>query len=94
MKIIQQIVTLIVGSDKMIGKILRTMRKKSNLTQSELEKICKIGRASISLYELEDRQPTFETINKIANTCGYKIIFVNSNTNDTLSVNNIDREEL
>lgn len=57
----------------MIGKVLRTMRKKKGLTQNDIEKICKIGRASLSLYELEDRQPTFETIEKIANVCGYEI---------------------
>lgn len=78
----------------MIGKVLKTMRKKNNFTQSELEKMCKIGRASISLYELEDRQPTFETIEKIANACGYEIIFVNSKTSDKLTTKNIDREEI
>ncbi len=78
----------------MIGKVLRTMRKKKGLTQNDIEKICKIGRASLSLYELEDRQPTFETIEKIANVCGYEIIFINSKTKDRLTTSNIDREEI
>lgn len=78
----------------MIGKILRTMRKKKGLTQNDIEKLCKIGRASLSLYELEDRQPTFETIEKIANVCGYEIIFINSKTKDRLTTTNIDREEI
>ena len=78
----------------MIGKVLRTMRKKKGLTQNDIEKICKIGRASLSLYELEDRQPTIETIEKIANVCGYEIIFINSKTKDRLTTSNIDREEI
>jgi len=64
------------------------------VTQNDIEKICKIGRASLSLYELEDRQPTFETIEKIANVCGYEIIFINSKTKDRLTTSNIDREEI
>ena len=60
----------------MIGKIIKTMRRESNLTQEQLSKITFIGRSTLSDYEREKTDINFENIEKIANACNYKIIFV------------------
>lgn len=78
----------------MVGKILRTMRRKNNLSQEQIGKLTGYAKNTISQYENETRDPNFETIEKIANECGYKIIFYNEKTKDTLTTKNIDREEI
>ncbi len=59
----------------MIGKVLKHMRMKCHLRQGELAKKIGTSVSSISQYETERRQVPFETIEKIANECGYKIYF-------------------
>lgn len=78
----------------MIHKIIRTMRKKANLTQGELSKRLNIANTTLSGYESNYREPTFDTIEKIANECGFKILFVNEKTEETLTSANIHRKEL
>lgn len=79
----------------MIGKIIRTMRRESNLTQEELSKITYIGKSTLSDYEREKTDIRFEDIEKIANACNYKVIFVNKKDNSKiLSSKNIEREEI
>ena len=78
----------------MIGKILKTMRKSSNFSQSDLAKRIGYARNTLSQYETETIQPDFETIEKIANLCGYEIIFQNNQTKDVLTSKNIERKEL
>lgn len=78
----------------MIYKYLRTMRRKSNLKQEDISKKCNIAKTTLSGYENNYRQPTFEVIQKIANSCGYEIIFRNINTKEELNSENIDREEI
>ena len=78
----------------MIGKILKTMRKSSNFSQSDLAERIGYARNTLSQYETETIQPDFETIEKIANLCGYEIIFQNNQTKDVLTSKNIERKEL
>lgn len=78
----------------MIGKILKTMRRKNNLSQEQIGKLVKFARNTISQYETGTLQPDFETIEKIAYECGYKVIFINEKTNDKLTTENIEREEI
>lgn len=78
----------------MIGKILKTMRKKAQIPQKELAKKCNIANTTLSGYESNYREPTFATIEKIANECGYEIIFKNPKTNEVLTSKNIDRKEI
>lgn len=71
------------------------MRKEANLTQEELSSKVFLGRTTLSDYEREKTDINFETIEKIANECGYEVIFVNDkNKNRILTSKNIDREEL
>lgn len=76
----------------MIGKILKTMRLTKGLKQSEVSKLTNIPQNTISQYENEKIQPTFEIIEKLANIYNFKINF----TNDTIVLNskNINRKEI
>ncbi len=78
----------------MINKILKTMRKKAHLTQNQLAKLCNIANTTLSGYESNYREPTFEIIEKIANECGYEVLFKNKENNEILSTKNIERKEL
>lgn len=78
----------------MIGKILKTMRKKANITQNDLAKKCNIANTTLSGYESNYREPTFETIEKIASECGYEITFTNTKTKEILTSGNINRKEI
>ena len=77
----------------MIFKIIKTMRIKANLTQSELANKCNIANTTLSGYETGYREPNFEMLNIIANQCGFEIRFVNKK-NDVLTLQNITRKEL
>ena len=70
------------------------MRRKSNLSQEQIGKLTGYAKNTITQYEKELRDPSFDTIEKIANECGYKILFYNEQTKDTLTTKNIDREEI
>ena len=78
----------------MIGKILKYIRKENNLTQKQLAQNLNIAQTTLSGYETNYSNPTFEEIEKIANNCNYEIIFSNKNTKEELTTNNIDRKEI
>ncbi len=46
--------------------VFRTLRQGMNLTQDELAKALNISKSSISMYENGNREPDFETLEKIA----------------------------
>ena len=50
----------------MFGKCIVTLRKEAKITQADLAEKIGISRAALSLYEIEKREPDFETIEKIA----------------------------
>lgn len=77
----------------MIGKLLRTMRRKARLSQEQIGKLTGYARNTISQYETETLQPDFKTIEKIANECGYRIEFINDK-GEKLNSKNIEREEI
>ncbi len=61
----------------MLGKLIKYMRKNKNLSQEELSNLLCIERSTLSGYETERREISFNTVLDIANACGYKIIFKN-----------------
>lgn len=75
----------------MISDILKYLRKSKKLKQSEVASIANIAVSTISGYETNYSQPTFEMIEKIANICGYDIIFRNRKTEYEVTSKNIDR---
>ncbi len=78
----------------MIGKIIKTLRHEANLSQEELSKKAFIGRSTLSDYERMKTDINFETIERIANICGYEIIFRNKKNQKILTTKNIERKEI
>ncbi len=75
----------------MINDILKYLRKSKKLKQSEVASVANVAVSTISGYETNYRQPTFEMIEKIADICGYDIIFRDRKTEYEVSTKNIDR---
>lgn len=75
----------------MISDILKYLRKSKKLKQSEVASIANIAISTISGYETNYSQPTFEMIEKIADICGYDIIFRDRKTEYEVTSKNIDR---
>lgn len=75
----------------MISDILKYLRKSKKLKQSEVASTANIAVSTISGYETNYSQPTFEMIEKIADICGYDIIFRDRKTEDEVTSKNIDR---
>ena len=78
----------------MIGKALKYMRKNQNLKQETLAKSLNISQQNLSRYENEQRIISFETIEKIASTCGYQIYFVNKKTKETFTTDDLNRKDI
>lgn len=79
----------------MIGKIIKTMRRENGFSQEELANMVFLGRTTLSDYEREKTDINFENLEKIANTCGYDILFVNrKDKNKILTSKNIIRKEI
>ncbi len=78
-----------------INKIIKTIRKKKNLRQEDIAKIININTRTYSDWENGNiKRIPFEYLEKIANICGYEIIFKEKNGNDIITSKNIDRKEL
>lgn len=65
----------------MIGKIIKNMRLSIGLSQAELGKILNMADTTISSYERENSQASFDTIMRIAKICEYEILFKDRNNN-------------
>ena len=72
----------------MIGKALKYMHKNQNLKQDNLAKSLNISQQNLSRYENEQRIVSFDTIEKIANVCGYEIYFINKKTKEKFTIKN------
>ena len=49
---------------------------------------------TITQYEKGKRNPTFETIEKIATLCDYSIYFKNNITGETFTAKDLDRKDI
>ncbi len=78
----------------MIGKSLKYMRKSKKLKQETLAKLINISQQNLSRYENEQRIISFETIEKIANTCDYEIFFINIKTKDKFKTSDLKRKDI
>lgn len=78
----------------MIGKALKYMRKKKNLKQDVLAKQIGISQQNLSRYENEQRIISFDTIEKIANTCDYEIYFIHSKTKEKFKIEDLKRKDI
>ena len=78
----------------MIGNVLKYMRKRKKLNQKEISENVGVARNTISQYETETIQPTFDIIEKIAQICGYKIYFENTNNKEKFEAKDITRKDI
>ncbi len=78
----------------MIGKISKKMRIDNNFSQKELGKKLLITQTTLSGWERGYRQPTFESIEKIAKFCNYSITFKNNETGEVITSQNITRKDI
>ena len=76
----------------MIGKALKYMRKKLNYKQEVLARMLGISQQNLSRYEKNQRIVSFETIEKIANECGYKIYF--ESKEDKFELKDLERKDI
>ncbi len=78
----------------MIGKALKYMRKTKNLKQDVLAKEIDISQQNLSRYENEQRIISFDTIEQIANKCGYEIYFINKQSKDKFKTSDLKRKDI
>ena len=78
----------------MIGKALKKMRKENNYSQEYLSKLVNIGRSTLSDYEREKTNISFDDLENIAKTCNYEILFYNMKTKKTWKIKDIEREDI
>lgn len=58
------------------SKILKTLRKNKGVTQIELAKLFNVSKSTISMYELGEREPNFEILEKLAQYFNVSIDFL------------------
>lgn len=78
-----------------LGKKIREMRKNTHVTQKELAKKLKLAESTISMYERGERQPDYETLQKLANFFEVSTDYLLGRSNSTLQVvsNEVPLEE-
>lgn len=78
----------------MIGTVIRYMRKQKKYKQEVLGEMIKVKGNTITQYEKGQRNPTFETIEKIAELCDYSIYFKNNITGEEFTAKDLDRKDI
>ncbi|MEF2247713.1 helix-turn-helix domain-containing protein [Paenibacillus sp. IITD108] len=64
------------------GQRLRGLREGKKITQKELSKILNVSESAIGMYERGEREPNFETIDKIAAYFNVRTDYLLGRTND------------
>ena len=70
------------------------MRKSKKLKQDVLAKEIGISQQNLSRDENEQRIISFDTIEKIANTCDYEIYFIHKKTSEKFKVEDLKRKDI
>lgn len=76
----------------MIGRILRNIRKINKQTQEQIGKELNLAENTISNYETEYSNPTFDTILKFVNICDFDIQFVDKKTKKVYTIKELSEE--
>lgn len=76
----------------MIGRILRNIRKINKQTQEQIGKELNLAENTISNYETEYSNPTFDTILKFLNVCDFDIQFVDKKTKKVYTIKELSKE--
>ena len=77
-----------------IGKVIKYMRKQKHYKQEVLGEMLKVKGNTITQYEKDKRNPTFDTIEKIAELCDYTIYFKNNITGEEFTAKDINRKDI
>ncbi|MGG1792422.1 helix-turn-helix transcriptional regulator [Bacillus mycoides] len=72
---------------KNFGDILRELRKKEKITQKELALTLKLSESTIGMYERNERQPDYNTLDSIANYFGVSTDFLLGRANNNYKKN-------
>ncbi len=78
----------------MIGKMLKKMRIEKNLNQVQLADLLSVDQTTLSGWERGYREPTFSSIQKIADICDFKIYFQSNRTNEKIEIKDLDRKDI
>ena len=73
------------------GKMIRFMRFKRNLKQTELANKVGIASSTLAHYESEYRTITFEIFKQIADSCEFEIIFKDKKDNSIYHLEDMKR---
>ncbi|OFV68910.1 helix-turn-helix domain-containing protein [Acetobacterium wieringae] len=76
----------------MIGERLKNLRKNMGYTQDDLAEKLSISRSSLSLYEIDKRDPDSETFNKIADFFNVSLDYLNGRTDDPNPIRDVDQD--
>lgn len=76
----------------MIGRILRNIRKIDKQTQEQIGKKLNLAENTISNYETEYSNPTFDTIVKFVNVCDFDIQFIDKKTKKVYTIKELSKE--
>lgn len=76
----------------MIGRILRNIRKINKQTQEQIGKKLNLAENTISNYETEYSNPTFDTILKFVNVCDFDIQFIDKKTKKVYTIKELSKE--
>lgn len=78
----------------MIGKMLKKMRTESGMNQVDLANLLSINQTTLSGWERGYREPTFSSIQKIADMCDFKIYFENNRTKEKTEMKDLNRKDI
>lgn len=76
------------GGFRLLGDVLRELRQKKDMTQEQLSEIFGISRGTYAHYEINKRQPDYETLAKLADFFNVTVDFLLGRT-DTLNMNSV-----
>ena len=76
----------------MLGQILRNIRKIRKLTQLQVGNKLNLAENTISNYETEYSNPTFDTIIKFIDVCDFDIQFVDRKSKKTYTIKELSEE--
>lgn len=76
----------------MIGRILRNIRKINKQTQEQIGKELNLAENTISNYETEYSNPTFDTIIKFINVCDFDVQFIDKNSKKIYTLTELSKE--
>ena len=75
----------------MVDKIIRYMRLQGGYSQTEIAELLELKQNSISDYERNVSQPSYETVAQIAKICDYEIVFIDKNSGEKITQDDLNR---